>query len=355
MAEFFFNYGLFFLKALTVLVVFAGVVIIVVAASASQKNHDSDGLCTGQGQGKIEINDLNIRLDSMKHKLEQAVLAKAQLKQCEKDKKKQQKKQDKADKKAPEKNKKRVFVIDFDGDIKASAVDQLREEVTAILTIATPNDEVVCRLESPGGMVHGYGLAASQLCRFREAEIPLTVCIDKVAASGGYMMAVAATKILAAPFAIVGSVGVVAQIPNIHRLLKKHSIDVELHTAGEYKRTLTMLGENTEEGRKKFLEDLQETHELFKDHIAILRPSLNVDSIATGEVWYGSKAVDVGLIDGITTSDTYLSKKAQGESIYEVRYSERKALGERLGIGAAALCQRLITAFVEKGSERQLP
>ena len=108
-----------------------------------------------------------------------------------------------------------------------------------------------------------YGLAASQMQRIRDKKLKLTVCVDKVAASGGYMMAVVADKIIAAPFAVLGSIGVLAQVPNFHRLLKKHDVDFEMLTAGKYKRTLTMFGENTDKGREKFQEDIEDTHVLF--------------------------------------------------------------------------------------------
>jgi serine protease SohB len=139
-------------------------------------------------------------------------------------------------------------VLDFKGSMDAHEVGALREEITAVLTLVKPEDQVVLRLESPGGVVHGYGLAASQLQRLRDKQVPLTVAVDKVAASGGYMMACVADKIVAAPFSIIGSIGVVAQIPNFNRFLKSKEIDIELHTAGQFKRTLTLLGENTEEG-----------------------------------------------------------------------------------------------------------
>lgn len=208
----------------------------------------------------------------------------------------------------------------------AREVGSLREEISAILAVAEQDDEVLLRLESPGGMVHGYGLAASQLSRLKEKNIPLTIAVDKVAASGGYMMACIASKIVAAPFAIIGSIGVVAQVPNIHRLLKKHDVDVELHTAGEYKRTLTMLGENTEQGRKKFIEDLNETHELFKQFVHHNRPSLDIDAVATGEYWYGTQALDKGLIDQIGVSDDIIISAIETKEIISIRYTQGKKM-----------------------------
>ena len=214
-----------------------------------------------------------------------------------------------------------------------------------MLTLAKPTDEVVVRLESGGGMVHSYGLASSQLARIRQAGIPLTICIDKVAASGGYMMACIGQKIISAPFAILGSIGVVAQIPNVNRLLKKHDIDYEVLTAGEYKRTLTVFGENTEKGREKFQQDLDITHELFKNFVAKYRPQLAIDEVATGEVWLGVAAVDKHLVDELKTSDEYLSERANDAQLYHLHYAQRKSLQERVGLAASTSVQQVVDSL----------
>lgn len=208
----------------------------------------------------------------------------------------------------------------------------MRECISAILLMANEKDEVVVRLESSGGMVHSYGLAASQIDRIKQKNIPLTICVDKVAASGGYMMACVADKICAAPFAILGSIGVVAQLPNFHRVLKKNDVDYEMLTAGEYKRTLTMLGENTEKGRQKFTEDLERTHELFKAFVTQQRPVVDIDKVATGEIWFGTEALENQLIDKITTSDDYLFGMADDASIYQISFKEKKTLQQKLGL-----------------------
>ena len=261
---------------------------------------------------------------------------------------KEQKKRAKANTKNSKldtKTQKRVFVVKFNGNVSASAVTNLREEVTAILTQAKSDDEVVVKLESSGGMVHSYGLASSQLDRLRKQGIPITICVDKVAASGGYMMACVGDKILAAPFAIIGSIGVVAQLPNFHRLLKKHDIDFELLTAGEHKRTLTVFGENTEQGREKFIEDLQDTHQLFKAYVTERRPKIDIDKVATGDVWFGSRALELSLVDELMTSDEYLSSQAKESKVYEINYVQKKKLPQRLGIAAEHSADRLITKW----------
>ena len=218
----------------------------------------------------------------------------------------------------------RTFVIHFDGDTAASGVDFLSVEISAVLTMAGPGDEVVVCLESPGGMVHSYGLAASQMMRIRNKGIPLTAIVDRVAASGGYLMAAVANRILAAPFAVIGSIGVVAQIPNLHRLLKKNDVDVEVLTAGKYKRTLTLLGENTEEGREKFREELEDVHALFQEFVAENRPELDIEAVATGEAWYGKRALELKLVDGLATSDEYLIELCETRDVFEVTWEETK-------------------------------
>jgi serine protease SohB len=230
----------------------------------------------------------------------------------------------------PDGSKPRTFVIHFDGDVAASAVEHLRIEVTAVLTMAQPQDEVVVCIESPGGMVHSYGLAASQMMRIRSKGIPLTALVDRVAASGGYLMAAVANKIVAAPFAVIGSIGVVAQVPNVHRLLKKNDVDVEVLTAGKYKRTLTLLGENTDEGREKFREELEEVHTLFQEFVVDNRPELDIEAVATGEAWYGSRALDLRLVDALATSDEYVSDQCQERDVYSVAWVEVKKPLDRL-------------------------
>ena len=230
------------------------------------------------------------------------------------------------------KDDKTIYVLDFDGDIKASAVAHLREEISNIISIAKAGDEVVLRLESGGGQVSSYGLAAAQLVRIKEAGLTLTVCVDKIAASGGYMMACTANKIIASDFGVLGSVGVVSQLPNFHEFLKKHDVNFEQFTAGEYKRTVTMFGENTDEDRAKYQEDLERIHELFKAFVAKHRPSLAVEKIATGEIWFGQDALDLGLIDEIGTSDAYILSLLDKHNVYALHTRTKPTLAEKLGL-----------------------
>ena len=240
----------------------------------------------------------------------------------------------------------RIFVLNFHGDLQASAAAALREEVTALLQVADGRDEVVVRLESSGGMVHAYGFAASQLQRLRDRGITLTVCVDKIAASGGYMMACVGQRIVAAPFAIVGSIGVVAQLPNLRRLLQRHEVDVELHTAGEFKRTLTMLGENTPEGREKFRQELEETHTLFKQFVRQHRSRLDIERVATGEHWYGTQALELRLVDEIATSDDYLLRQLDQAQIYRLQYRLPQPATRRLARVAGRMADGLMSWMI---------
>lgn len=350
--DFLLEYGLFFAKIVTFVI--AVIILLSVIVGLSQKNKQSSH------KGHLEITPLNELYDEMSEAIKLAVmdesLHKAEAKKQQKDKQKKAKEKQKALKKAAKTGaddaaveaKPRVFVVNFHGNISASAVTNLREEVTAILSQANEQDEVVVRLESGGGMVHSYGLASSQLDRIRKRNIPLTVCVDKVAASGGYMMACVADKILAAPFAILGSIGVVAQLPNFNKVLKKHDVEFELLTAGEHKRTLTMFGENTATGREKFLEDLQDTHDLFKEFVSEHRPAVDIAKVATGEVWFGLRAMDVALADDLQTSDEYLVSRAEQADLFEVAYVLKKKLHQRLGFAAEESADRLLLRWWER-------
>ncbi|MDI9818581.1 MULTISPECIES: protease SohB [unclassified Legionella] len=298
--EFLSEYGLFLLKTLTLVIA----LLLAVAGIA---------VLSRKPKSKLEITSLNKQHEETKHQMSQHI----------KNKKPEKKKKENEDKPS-------LYVIDFHGDIKATEVEQLREAVTAILSIANDKDEIVLRLESPGGMVNSYGLAASQLQRIRDRKIPLTVCIDKIAASGGYLMACVANRIVAAPFAILGSIGVVAQFPNFHRWLKKNNIDVELLTAGEYKRTLTLFGENTEKDRKKFQEDLEKVHHAFRAYVLTNRPQVNIEEVATGEHWLAKDAFDLRLVDSLKTSDDYLTEKMATFNAFKITIHGKKSLAEKL-------------------------
>jgi serine protease SohB len=324
------EYGLFLAKSITVLAVI--LIIIVAIAANAMRNHSSN-------EEDIEVRKMNDEFDDIEAGVKEILLDQDALKS----EKKALKQKDKADKKALKKKKKegdeadegpkkRMFVTSFDGDVKASEAETLSRVISAVLMVATPKDEFVLKLESPGGMVHSYGFAASQLARIRDKGIPLTICVDKVAASGGYMMACIADKILAAPFAVIGSIGVVAQLPNFHKVLKKNDIDYETFTAGEYKRTVTMFGENTEQGRSKFKEELEDTHVLFKEFITRFRPSVDIEKVATGEVWYGVRAIEEKLIDGLKSSDDYIFDARKDCDIFSVNVVSKKTLMEKLGV-----------------------
>lgn len=285
---------------------------------------------------KLTIKHLNKKYDENKEFFLSETLSKKDFKQFLKKKKNIEKANRKPDKKP-----KIIYILNFQGDMKASAVSSLREEITAILNVATSTDEIVLRLESPGGMVHGYGLAAAQLMRIRTANIPLTIVIDKVAASGGYMMACIANKILAAPFAIVGSIGVIVQLPNFHRLLQDKHIDFEQHTAGEFKRTITMFGENTELGREKLRHEIEDIHQLFKNLITSYRKQIDIQQVATGEHWYGQQALNLNLVDEIKTSDEYLLTCSQEAELYEINYEIKKPFLSRLSATANKAYEKL--------------
>jgi serine protease SohB len=316
--DFLFEYSLFLAKAITMVVAIILVALVLVGLASRDKDPIH----------RLKIKRYNKRLLAYAETLHEKVLNKKSLKAYKKNRKQELKKHQ-ADDEAQ--NRKRYFVVRFEGDVRASATNELREIVTAILTTANNNDEVVACIESTGGMVHSYGFAASQLQRIRDAGIPLTACIDKVAASGGYMMACVANRIIAAPFAVIGSIGVIVQLPNFHRFLKKHDIDFEQITAGEYKRTLTHFGENTKKDREKCHEDVENIHQLFKTFVTHHRPVVQIEKVATGEIWYGIDAKELNLVDALSTSDDYLSAAAKEYNVFDIDYYKKKQLSEKIG------------------------
>ncbi len=337
---YFFEYLVFLAEVATI--VLAIVVVISVSYGFSARaQHDGR-------RGRLKVRKLNDRLRDLRHEMEATLLPPDTVKKRHKAEAKAEQQAQKSHalalKQTPPETAesdaaagadtqtapRRVFVLRFNGDVRASAVELLRTEVSAVLTMATSQDEVVVTVESPGGMVHAYGFAAAQLTRIRNKAIPLTVAVDHVAASGGYLMAAVANRIIASPFALLGSIGVVAQVPNVHRLLKKNDVDVEILTAGKHKRTLTVLGENTEEGREKFKEELEDVHLLFQEFVAEYRPQLDMAEVATGEAWYGKRALDHKLVDEIATSDEYLLDACADSEVFEVVWEEQKRPIERL-------------------------
>ncbi|MBS0289791.1 MAG: protease SohB [Proteobacteria bacterium] len=338
--EFLYQYGLFLAKTLTLVIGIIVTLVAILSVIFKSKLKSEDGT--------LSLTHINKKLDEYRDYLQSETLPKNMLKHWLKSKKKQEKENCK--KQSKEDSQKRLFVINFDGDVRASDVNTLREEISAILSVATEKDEVLVVLESAGGFVHSYGLAASQLSRIRQKNLHLTVAIDKVAASGGYLMACVANKIIAAPFAIVGSIGVVAQLPNFHRLLEKNNIDYELHTAGEYKRTLTMFGENTDKARAKFQAEIEETHDLFKDYISQNRSAINIQQVATGEHWHATQAISLHLVDELQTSDDFILAKAKEMQVFEVEYEIKQKLSEKLTSGILQACQ---TQFLKWFSKTQ--
>jgi serine protease SohB len=319
--EFLYEYGLFFAKTVTFVIAIGVILMMLVGAAVKPKAK----------KGEIQIDDVSAQLSELKEDFLQNTLSKKELKAHDKERKALDKKSDK------EGLKPRLYVVDFIGSMDAHEVESLREEITAIISIADPKkDKVLIRLESGGGVVHGYGLAASQLQRIKSAGIPLSVSIDKVAASGGYMMACVADEILAAPFAIVGSIGVIAQIPNFNKILKKNDVEFEQITAGEFKRTLTLFGENTDKAREKFRDEIEQTHDLFKTFVSSQRPSLNIDQVATGEHWFATQAIEKGLVDVIKTSDDALLEQQSERQIYKIKYKVKKGLSDKFALGLSS-------------------
>lgn len=303
-------------------------------------------------KGDVEITNITEDYVQQVKKSKDAMLSSDELKQ----KNKELKQQKKLDKKSTSKinptpivqSNSRTFLINFKGGTQANEVESLKEEINAILPIVNPNkDCVLLNIESGGGTVVGYGLAASQIERLKNAGIKVLVSVDKVAASGGYMMACMADKLYAAPFAIVGSIGVVAEFPNFHKLLDKVGVNFEQFTAGEYKRTVSPFFENTDIAKEKFTEELESTHNLFKDHIAKYRPNLDMEKVATGEHWYAKQALELGLVDELDNSDSIKYKLMnEGFELFSVEFKKKKKFSEKLADSSAEILITKLSNYV---------
>ena len=325
------NYGLFLMKTLTVLIS----ILLIISFIVNSKKSDQSG--------SIEIKDVNKELDSMEENIKKNILTKSDFKKFIKARKKSNKKLEK-----------RLFVIDFKGNIRASEIVSLRREVSGVILSCKKGDEVLLRLENSGGTVHEHGLAASQLKRIKDKKIPLTICVDKVAASGGYMMACVANKIIASPFAIIGSIGVLAQVPNFNKLLKDKGINFEQHTAGNYKRTVTMFGENTDKDREKLNEQLEDIHVLFKNFITSQRKNVDIEKVATGEYWYGENALSLNLIDEVMTSDEYILAMREKFAITHIKYKPIKTFSDKISKISSSFTNKAIGSLEQKNHDKNI-
>ena len=325
------NYGLFLLKTLTVVIS----IVLILSFIMSTRNNKTEG--------DITIKNINEEFSLLEENIKKNLLGKSEFKKFIKLRKKNKKT-----------NSKKLFVLDFKGNIKASEIVSLRREISGIILSYQKSDEVLLRLENSGGTVHEHGLAAAQLKRLKDKNIPLTICVDKVAASGGYMMACVANKIIASPFAIIGSIGVLAQVPNFNKLLKNKGIDFEQHTAGNYKRTVTMFGENTDKDREKLVEQLQDIHILFKDFITTNRKNIDIDKVATGEYWYGPKALELNLIDGIMTSDEYILSMINEFEIFHIQYKKLKTLSDKISKISSSASSKVFNMLEQKNHDKNI-
>jgi serine protease SohB len=290
-SEFLAAYGLFLAQLATLGVVL--VVIVVVIVSSRRRGH-AEGLV---------VEHLNRRFEDSADELNLAIEGKGRYKKTLKARQKERKREDKARGKQGS-TKPRLYVLDFKGDLRASAAASLREEVSAVLRVAKPGEQVLLRLENSGGTVHEHGFAASQLTRLKQHRLTLLVAVDKVAASGGYLMACVADRL------------------------------------GRYKRTLTVFGKNTDEGREKLQQEVEDIHELFKAQIREHRPLVDLERVATGEHWYGVRALDLKLVDELKTSDDILLEAAKDHDLYHIAYKRRRSWQERMIGGAESLLTR---------------
>lgn len=254
----------------------------------------------------------------------------------------------------------KVAVLKFKGDIRASARFAFAKLVDEVVLNAREFKEVVVVVESPGGGVSEYGMLFAELERMRKCEenFQLTVVVDTVAASGGYLMSLPAHKILAAPFAMVGSIGVVSFIPNIRELLEANKIKPRTFTAGDFKRTVTLTDEGDEKSAEQYKQQLALIHEQFKQALKKYRPQVELEKVATGEAWLASTTVEkeLQLVDGLNTSHALLLEMNQSFDLVEYSSkAERKTFLKRI-LGCddenQSIVDQIVTKFVDEVSQR---
>lgn len=332
MTDLLLDYGSFLAKLITLVI--AITFIIAMIASLAKREREP---------ARLEIKNLNGHYQQLERQLLRHVLPRKEYKKRVKQLARAVREQERETAK-----RKKLFLLDFHGDVRATAVASLREEITAVLRVAGPEDEVLVRLENAGGLVHDHGLAASQLLRLRQQGIPLTIAVDKIATSGGYMMACVADRIMAAPFAILGSIGVLLQLPNFHRVLDRKGVDFELLKGGRHKRTLTLFAENTDEDRQKAKQEIEDLHALFKQFVSDHRPRVQIDQVATGEYWYGTRARSLELCDELVTSDDYLLRASKDTDLLAVSMVRRKPIGRRLAGAFDSFCDGMLSRWLER-------
>ncbi len=243
----------------------------------------------------------------------------------------------------------RLAVLRFQGlrDLNASGDQRLSEAIDEVLVNRDHFEEAVVIIDSPGGTTHGYGHAYALLERLSASGLKVTACIDRIGASGGYLMALPADRILAGPFAIVGSVGVVAGIPNVKRLLEEKGVSYRLFVAGDKKRVVHFADDDGPEVREYMDEKLAGIHTQFLQAVEKHRGDrVKLDEVRSGDHWSAEESVEkgLGLVDELQTSAEYLLERNREVAL--VMIERRVDITERFaGYLAARLSARVASLF----------
>lgn len=239
-------------------------------------------------------------------------------------------------------------VLRFEGDTMATGRQDFARMVDEVLHNKERIQRVIVVVNSPGGGVSVYGQMFAGMERMRNAGVDVTACVDTYAASGGYLMSVPAQRIIAAPFAMVGSIGVVSEFMNFNKLLRRLGVEPMTITAGELKRTVTPLSEVTEENKAAYKAQLEAIHRQF---IAVVKKYREVDAdrVCTGNHWTAAESVELklNLVDGLATSQEYLFEANQTEDL--VTISKLQNPYEKSVLG---LARRFIHLVADEVSER---
>lgn len=222
--------------------------------------------------------------------------------------------------------------------INAASMDKVLERAFAPERLSA----VALLVNSPGGSPTQSALVADRIRSLAtERSVPVLAFCEDVAASGGYWLACAADEIYAHPTSLVGSIGVISQGFGLEGLIERLGVERRLHTAGRSKARLDpFLPEKPED--VTWLRGLQDQlHEQFTgwvrqrrgDRLAAADRASGTE-LFDGEVWTGTRALDLGLVDGLGTPREVLSRRFPDAELRPVE--QRKPLLARLGVGGPA-------------------
>jgi signal peptide peptidase SppA len=226
--------------------------------------------------------------------------------------------------------------------------------VETALTRAFDHDRlkaVALLINSPGGAPTQSGLVAERIRQLADKKgVPVLAFAEDVAASGGYWLACAADEIYAHRTSMVGSIGVISGGFGFTGLLDRFGVERRLHTAGENKARLDPFSPEKPEDVEWLKKMHSQLHELFVDWVKERRGDRlsSTEGLFTGDIWLGSKALELGLIDGLGSLREVIAERYPDAEIFIAE--AKKPLLARLGLGAPAAASAMLDAVTHKAA-----